>query len=79
MRQARQPGICNRVEPWQVEGHLLLAYNGQMTKEENKTTEAPAEVHDDRKAVPHSYYYDDSTGYEIYNPETAPEDEEIDQ
>jgi hypothetical protein len=49
-----------------------------MEEEENKTTEAP-EVHDDEKAVPHSYYYDDSTGYEIYKPETALEDEEIDE
>ena len=55
-----------------------MAYNRQMKEEEN-ITDTPPEAHDDEKAVPHSYYYDDSTGYEVYKPETALEDEEIDQ
>lgn len=56
-----------------------MAYNSQMKEEENKITEAPPEVPDEEKVVPHSYYYDDSTGYEVYKPETALEDEEIEQ
>ncbi len=39
------------------------------------TRDAPAESHPQRaRQSERSYYYDDATGYEIYNPETDDEE-----
>jgi hypothetical protein len=48
-----------------------------MSEEEKKITEAEPEPREKEKQVPHSYYYDDSTGYEVYTP--APDEDELDE
>ena len=48
-----------------------------MIKQENDTTDPESE--DDQKPEAHSYYYDDSTGYEVYEPAKAPEGDEFEE
>jgi hypothetical protein len=47
-----------------------------MREPENDTTEVRSESQNDQKPGSHSYYYDDSTGYEVYEPAKAPEEDE---
>lgn len=42
---------------------------------EDDTTEEAQQPQPEEKSEPHSYYYDDATGYEIYEP-TAPREED---
>lgn len=46
---------------------------------ENDTTEVVPESQGDKDPAAHSYYYDDSTGYEVYEPPESPEEEEIER
>lgn len=50
----------------------------QMSKHKDDTTEQNEPSGEERERKPGSYYYDDSTGYEIYDPEKD-EDEESDE
>jgi hypothetical protein len=47
-----------------------------MSKQKDDTTEQNEPSGEKREHPPGSYYYDDSTGYEIYDPEKDNEDEE---
>ena len=46
-----------------------------MSKQRDDTTEQNEPSGEERARQPGSYYYDDSTGYEIYNPEKEDEEE----
>ena len=49
-----------------------------MNERRDDTTEPDErnETPDTRERAPHSYYYDDGTGYEVYDPATDNESEE---
>jgi hypothetical protein len=47
-----------------------------MSKQRDDTTERNEPSGEEREPVTGSYYYDDSTGYEIYDPEKDAEDDE---
>lgn len=49
-----------------------------MSKQRDDTTEQNEPSGEQREPQPGSYYYDDSTGYEIYDPEKDDEEEEGD-
>ncbi|MBA3711943.1 MAG: hypothetical protein H0W76_05755 [Pyrinomonadaceae bacterium] len=40
-----------------------------MSERRNDTPEPETESHRERERVPHGYYYDDGTGYEVYDPD----------
>jgi len=46
-----------------------------MSKQEDDTTERNEPSGEDPEQLPGSYYYDDSTGYKIYDPEKDDEGE----
>jgi len=48
-----------------------------MPEEEEKNTEAPSDPPEAGKIQPGSYYYDDATGYEVYDPAAA--EDELDE
>lgn len=49
-----------------------------MSEHRDDTTEQDEPSGDERERQPISYYYDDATGYEIYNPEEDDEEDEED-
>jgi hypothetical protein len=46
-----------------------------MSKQRDDTTEQNEPSGEERQPQPGNYYYDDSTGYEIYDPEKEDEEE----
>jgi hypothetical protein len=48
-----------------------------MGEEERNSTGAPADPPAAEKLEPRSYYYDDATGYEVYDP--AAEEDELEE
>ncbi len=44
-----------------------------MSERPDNTTEPDTESPPERERQPRNYYYDDGTGYELYNPEDDPE------
>ncbi len=48
-----------------------------MSKRQDDTTELEPESHREREGESRGYYYDDGTGYEVYNPETSDEEDNI--
>ncbi|MDT4898254.1 MAG: hypothetical protein QOH25_3331 [Acidobacteriota bacterium] len=49
-----------------------------MSKQKDDTPEQNEPSGEEQEPKPGSYYYDDSTGYEIYDPEKETEEEEED-
>ena len=49
-----------------------------MSERRDDTTERDEPSRDERERKPGSYYYDDSTGYEIYDPAKDEDDEDED-
>lgn len=49
-----------------------------MSERRDDTTEPDEPSGEPQEPKPGSYYYDDSTGYEIYDPEKADEEEDED-
>jgi hypothetical protein len=47
-----------------------------MSEQKDDTTERDEPSRTERERKPGSYYYDDSTGYEIYDPSKDDEEEE---
>ena len=47
-----------------------------MSKRRDDTTEPEPESRRERESEPRSYYYDDGTGYEVYDPETSEEEDD---
>lgn len=47
-----------------------------MSKRKDDTTERDEPSGDERERKPGSYYYDDATGYDIYDPEKDDEEDE---
>ena len=47
-----------------------------MSKQRDDTTEGDESSGEERERPTGSYYYDDSTGYEIYDPEKDEDDED---
>ena len=50
-----------------------------MSKQRDDTPEQIDPSGDERDTRPASYYYDDSTGYEVYDPEKDDEEEDGDE
>jgi hypothetical protein len=47
-----------------------------MSSENDDADSTPLSERGEEKPEPKSYYYDDSTGYEVYEPEESSEEEE---
>jgi hypothetical protein len=60
---------------------LSTASSGEneMSKQRDDTTDEFEPSGEERDPKPGSYYYDDSTGYEIYDPEKEEEEEGVEE